>query len=104
MYLRRSSPGEDDKKYSLQDQQHDIESRWGEYASHLLSSIYKDPGGKSYDLNRPVFQQLLSDARAKKFDIVVVARWDRFSRMQDQQSVAIYMLEKYGVRVVSATQ
>jgi site-specific DNA recombinase len=104
MYLRRSSPGEEAKDYSLEDQQRDIERRWDEYSSHLLIHIFKDPGGKSYELNRPVFQQLLVDAKAKKFDIVVVGRWDRFSRVQDQQSVAVYMLEKYGVRVVSATQ
>jgi Resolvase, N terminal domain len=47
---------------------------------------------------------MLADAKHHKFDIVVVARYDRFSRVQDQQSVAIYMQERYGVSVVSATQ
>lgn len=104
LYLRRSSPGEDAKNYSLEDQQRDIETRWADFKQHTPIGVYKDPGGKSYSLNRPILQQLFTDAKARKFDIVVVARWDRFSRMQDQQAVAIYMLEQYGVRVVSATQ
>ncbi|MBF6590026.1 MAG: recombinase family protein [Ktedonobacterales bacterium] len=66
--------------------------------------LYCDPGGKSYTLSRPVFNHMMEDARARKFDLVTVWMYDRFSRMQDQQSVAIYQLKKYGVEVVSATQ
>jgi site-specific DNA recombinase len=47
---------------------------------------------------------LTLDAKAGLFDIVVVGRWDRFFRIQDQQTVAIYQLQKYGVTVTSATQ
>jgi site-specific DNA recombinase len=65
---------------------------------------YNDPGGKSYKLNRPVFQQMLRDAKAGLFDVLVVARWDRFSRLMDQQGVAVYQLKGYGVQAVSATE
>ena len=36
--------------------------------------------------------------------MVVVWKYDRFSRMQEQQPVAIYQLKQYGVEVVSATE
>ncbi len=103
-YLRRSSMGEEDKNYSIADQQRDIELKWSEYNQHTLVKRYSDPGGKSYTLSRPVFQSMMRDAKEKRFDIVVVGRWDRFSRNQDQQAVAIYQLQRYGVQVVSATQ
>jgi site-specific DNA recombinase len=104
-YLRRSSPGEEDKNYSLEEQQRDCQ-RWNDAEQHELikQCLYSDPGGKSYTLNRPVFQHMLADAKAGFFDILVVGRYDRFSRNQDQQAVAIYQLEQYGVKVVSATE
>lgn len=104
IYLRRSSPGEEDKNYSLGSQQEDIEKRWPEFPQHEVVKTYSDPGGKSYTLNRPVLQHLMADAKAGLFDIVIVGRWDRFSRMQDQQAVAIYQLQQYKVKVLSATQ
>lgn len=103
-YLRRSSPGEEDKNYSIGDQERDIAERWPDYAKHELVLRYSDPGGRSYTLNRPVFQQMMRDAKDKKFDLLLVGRFDRFSRIQGQQAVAIYQLEKYGVKVISATQ
>ena len=66
--------------------------------------VYSDPGGKSYTLYRPVYQQLARDAQAGLFDTVVVGRYDRFSRSQTQQGAAINQLREYGVQVISATQ
>lgn len=102
-YLRRSSLGEEDKNYSIENQ-HDDVVRWIAKQGHTIVKTYSDPGGKSYTLNRPVFQQMMAEAKAGLFDVVVVGRWDRFSRIQDQQAVAIYQLGRYGVNVVSATQ
>ena len=102
-YLRRSSLGEEDKNYSIENQ-HDDVGRWIGVSDHIIVRTYSDPGGKSYTLNRPVFQQMMTDAKSGLFDTLVVGRWDRFSRNQDQQAVAIYQLQQYGVNVVSATQ
>jgi site-specific DNA recombinase len=102
-YLRRSSLGEEDKNYSIENQ-HDDVVRWIQSLGHTIAKTYSDPGGKSYTLNRPVFQRMMADARNRHFDIVVVGRWDRFSRNQDQQAVAVYQLLQYGVKVISATQ
>jgi site-specific DNA recombinase len=104
IYLRRSSPGDEDKNYSIEAQRLDIETRWAEYGQHELIARYSDPGGKSYTLARPVFHSMMLDARARRFDILVVGRWDRFSRIQEQQAVAIYQLRQYGVKVISATE
>jgi site-specific DNA recombinase len=50
-------------------------------------------------LNRPVLNRLMLDARVGKFDTVLVWKWDRFSRDQDQATVAIAQLKSYGVKV-----
>src|SRR5258706_13893183 len=102
-YLRRSSLGEEDKNYSIENQ-HDDVARWIGVSDHSIVRTYSDPGGKSYTLNRPVFQQMMTDAKSGLFDTLVVGRWDRFSRNQDQKAVAIYQLQQYGENVVSATQ
>ena len=102
-YLRRSSLGEEDKNYSLENQHDDI-ARWIGASDHTIVRTYSDPGGKSDTLNRPVFQKMMLDAKSGLFDTLLVGRWDRFSRNQDQQAVAIYQLQQYGVKVVSATQ
>lgn len=102
-YLRRSSPGEEAKNYSIESQLEDI-TKWAEGEGHIIVHSYSDPGGKSYTLNRPVFQQTLADAREGQFDIVAVGRYDRFSRNQIQQSVAIYQFGECNVKVISATQ
>ena len=102
-YLRRSSPGEEAKNYSIESQLDDI-TRWAEREGHTIVRSYSDPGGKSFTLNRPIFQQTLTDARGGHFDIVAVGRYDRFSRNQIQQSVAIYQFGECDVKVISATQ
>lgn len=102
-YLRRSMPGEESKNYSMAVQHDDI-ATWAEREGHEIVQSYSDPGAKSYTLARPIFQQLLADARAGKFDIVAVGRYDRFSRIQEQAAVATYQLKQCGVRVISVTQ
>lgn len=102
-YLRRSSPGEEDKNYSIENQLSDIRS-WAERAGHEVAQVYSDPGGRSYTLNRPALQSMLADARTGRFDIVCVGRFDRFSRIQVQCTVAIYMFREAGVEVYSATE
>lgn len=102
-YLRRSSPGEEAKNYSIESQLEDI-TAWAEKDGHSLVAKYSDPGGKSYTLNRPVLNQMMDDARQEKFDILAVWRFDRLSRIQEQSVVAIYLLKQYDVKVVSVTQ
>jgi DNA invertase Pin-like site-specific DNA recombinase len=102
-YLRRSSPGEEAATYSIGDQQLEV-AKWNATQRQDIVKSYSDPGGKSWTLNRPVLRQLFADAKSGLFDTVVVARWDRLSRIQVQQAVIIHSLEQYNVNVVSATE
>lgn len=102
-YLRRSSPGEEDKNTSLETQLEDI-TTWAEREGHVIVATFSDPGGKSDTLDRPALNDLMAQARKGTFDIVAVWKFDRFSRDQEQTIVAVFMLKQCAVKVVSITQ
>jgi Resolvase, N terminal domain len=41
---------------------------------------YRDEGINGAKDSRPALDRLMKDARARKFDVVIVARFDRFAR------------------------
>jgi|SRR5215467_4891473 len=53
---------------------------------------------------RPVFDQLLTDARERKFDTILVWKIDRFARSMKQFIDTVLMLDQVGVSVRSLTQ
>jgi DNA invertase Pin-like site-specific DNA recombinase len=64
--------------------------------------VWNDGAQKSYTLNRPGLQTAFEAIRKQEIQVLVVGRYDRFSRIQLQQAVAIYQIEKvYGGRVES---
>ena len=54
--------------------------------------------------NRPNFQKMIKDSVAKKFDIVIVWKLDRFARNRFDSAHYKSVLRKNGVKVVSATE
>ena len=58
--------------------------------------------GRSDD--RPEFQKMISDAKNKTFDSVLVYKFDRFSRDRFNSLMYKKELKKYGVKVISATE
>jgi DNA invertase Pin-like site-specific DNA recombinase len=98
LYLRRGDPGEENKNHSIVDQRIYLTQEWPDFPKHELVAEYCAPGGKSYTLSRPVFNRMMEEARAHKFDLVAIWMYDRFSRMQNQQSVAIYQLSSTALR------
>lgn len=53
---------------------------------------------------RPVLNQLMADARLRKFDVVLVWKMDRFARSLQQLIENIRLLDSFGVRFVAVTQ
>lgn len=102
-YIRRSTPGEDDKNYSLESQLEDI-TTWARNEGHEMVATFSDPGGESDTLDRPALNQLFETARSRAFDVVAVWRFDRFSRDEEQAVIAVHMLRQNDVRVISITQ
>jgi DNA invertase Pin-like site-specific DNA recombinase len=53
---------------------------------------------------RPELMKLIDAARRYEYDVLVVTEYSRLSRHQTEQAVIIYILEEYGVEVVSVTE
>ena len=54
--------------------------------------------------NRPNFLKMIKDSAAKKFDVVIVWKLDRFSRNRFDSAHYKNILRKNGIRVISATE
>lgn len=53
---------------------------------------------------RPVLERLMADAKARRFDVVLVWKLDRFARSLQQLVANIQLLDTYGVRFIALTQ
>jgi site-specific DNA recombinase len=98
IYLRRSEMGEEDKNSSIETQRKET-TELAQKNGHTVVEEYPDPGGRSMTLNRPMLNRLMLDAKLGKFEVVIVWKWDRFSRELDQATVAIAQLQSYSVDV-----
>lgn len=71
------------------------------HQNYMLAHIYKDVmSGRVTD--RPEFQQMLKDARLRKFDIIFIWSLDRFSREGISNTLSyLERLNKYGIAIKS---
>jgi len=77
---------------------------WQIYFPNSPNKIYEDEGYSGCSLERPALKQLLDDARAGKFNLVLVYKLDRFSRKLRDFLNILHDLDNVGVEVKSATE
>jgi DNA invertase Pin-like site-specific DNA recombinase len=65
---------------------------------------YKDEGISGSRHSRPALDRLMKDARARKFDVVIVARFDRFARSVSHLLRALEEFGTLGVDFVSLSE
>src|SRR5262249_51226111 len=94
-----SSVGQEEN-YSLPGQEEDSR-KWAEQNGHEVVLVFNDGAQRSYTLDRPGINDMLQAAKNGEFDILVVGKYDRLSRMQIQRSALQYQLLKYGVKNIS---
>jgi DNA invertase Pin-like site-specific DNA recombinase len=78
-----------------------------EYAAHRGLTIveeYRDEGISGSKDSRPALDRLMKDARARKFDVIVVARFDRFARSVSHLLRALEEFSHLGVDFVSLSE
>jgi len=102
-YVRISSD-EQIGNYSVDAQKRAIET-WVVSNGGILTQVYVDEGHSGRTAERPAFKQLRRDARRRKFDAIVVHKFDRFARNRTE-SLAIKSLLRhdYGIKVLSASE
>jgi site-specific DNA recombinase len=105
LYARVSTGRQAERDLSIPDQIRQME----EYCQAKGWAIYKkyvEAGASARDEHRPVFQEMLADAKSKErpFDVVVTLTTSRFFR--DVLGAQVYKanLAKLGVKVVAAHQ
>src|SRR5438034_3693643 len=78
-----------------------------EYASHRGCEIveeYPDTGISGSKDSRPALDRLMKDARARHFDVVIVARFDRFARSVSHLLRALDEFNHLGIDFVSLSE
>jgi site-specific DNA recombinase len=105
LYQRVSSE-EQVEGYSL-DAQDRAGRLYGEAHGWEIIQNYRDEGrsARTDDLTkRPAFQQLLADAEAGRFDVIIVHKLDRFSRNLRVTLETLERLQTWGVGFVSISE
>jgi len=101
---RRVSMHEQVEGHSLDAQENNIRDYICSQGWSLVQ-IYTDPGiSAKKDSHRPVFEILMQDARAGKFDVVVVDKIDRFYRHLGGLLTALDKLNSYNVGFASVQE
>jgi site-specific DNA recombinase len=102
-YVRVSSE-EQIGNYSIDAQKRAIEA-WVVTNGGILTQVYIDEGHSGRTAERPAFKRLRQDARKRKFDAIVVHKFDRFARNRTE-SLAIKSLLRhdYGIKVFSVSE
>src|SRR5262252_5759785 len=78
-----------------------------DYACHRGLDVieeYRDEGISGAKDSRPALDQLMKDARSRKFDLVIVARFDRFARSVSHLLRALEEFSHLGVDFVSLSE
>jgi len=103
LYIRVSTEDQAKEGYSLEVQREYLEA-FATRESYEIFKVYCDDGISAYSTRRPALQQLLADAKTKKFELVVVHKIDRFSRNLKDLLMLVDELSSYGVGFKSATE
>jgi len=79
IYIRVSTEDQAREGYSLEVQREYLEA-YAMREGYEVFKVYCDDGISAYSTRRPALQKLLADAKAKRFELVLVHKIDRFSR------------------------
>ena len=78
-----------------------------EYAARnniIILDTYIDRAMTGTNDNRPAYQQMIADSKHKKWDYVLVYKFDRFSRNKYETAIHKKTLKDNGIKLVSATE
>jgi DNA invertase Pin-like site-specific DNA recombinase len=95
IYLRVST-----KEQSVEMQLNDLE-RYSMERGLKVFKLYQDNGVSGTKESRPALSELMDDAKKRKFDIVLVWRFDRFARSTKHLVNALYEFRNLGIDFIS---
>ncbi len=95
IYVRVST-----KDQSVGMQLNDLE-RYSKERGLSVFKVYQDNGVSGTKESRPALGELMNDARKRKFDVVLVWRFDRFARSTKHLVNALYEFRNLGIDFIS---
>ncbi len=95
LYVRVST-----KDQSVDMQLNDLD-RYSKERGFKIFKTYKDNGFSGSQESRPALSELMNDAKKRKFDIVLVWRFDRFARSTKHLVNALYEFRNLGIDFIS---
>ena len=69
-----------------------------------ISGVYVDRGGSGRKDSRPQLNKMMEDAHQRSFDVIVVARFDRFARSVSHLLRALETFNALGIQFVSLAE
>lgn len=103
IYIRVSTEDQAREGYSLEVQREHLEE-FAKREGYEVYKVYCDEGISAYSTRRPALQNLIKDAKEKKFSLVIAYKIDRFSRNLKDLLMLVDELSSYGVGFKSATE
>ena len=100
----RASTDEANQPYSLDAQERLLTAYIASHPGWVKAGDYVERASAKDVIGRPQLQQLLSDAASRKFDLVLVARIDRWSRNLADLLWTVEFLGEHNVAFQSATE
>lgn len=102
MYIRVSSPDQVEN-FSLEAQEQAAQQYLDAHGWQLYR-VYADEGISARTDNRPQYQLMLSDAKLRHFDVILVHKLDRLFRNLSNLLECVQELDKRNVRLVSVSE
>lgn len=105
VYARVSTTRQAEADLSIPDQLNQAKA-WCASHGYQLVHEYIEPGASGTDENRPIFQQMLADAKKspRSFDILLVHSLSRFARDNLVYAIAKQTLKKAKISIQSISQ
>ena len=108
IYTRKSTDEGLEKQFNTLEAQREAGENYIKAQRHqgweLIDKHYDDGGYSGGNMNRPAFQELLTDIQANKVDMVVIYKIDRLTRSLLDFSKMIEIFDKHHCSFVSVTQ
>ena len=101
IYARYSSDSQSEQSI---DGQLRVCKEYAERENIKIVDTYIDRAMTGTNDHRPDFQRMLRDSKKKGFDYVLVYKFDRFARSRHDSAVNKAILNRNGVKVISATE
>jgi DNA invertase Pin-like site-specific DNA recombinase len=98
LYLRVSSNGQDTGAQETALREYVRRRNW------TIHGVYKDLAVSGARSSRPALDQLLQDCRRRKFDVVLVWKFDRFARSLRTLLSGLEVCRAFGIDFVSITE